>query len=60
MTTASEPVTRWSEWHEVAAVVTSRRHLKRTVTVALTVGITATRSREATISRDRPPASRKS
>jgi hypothetical protein len=38
MSTAREPVTAWSGWNEMAAVAWYRPHLKRTVTVALTVG----------------------
>lgn len=38
MSTATEPVPAWSGWREIAAVVWYRPHLKRTITVALTVG----------------------
>ena len=38
MSTATEPVLAWSGWREMAAVAWYRPHLKRTVTVALTVG----------------------
>ncbi|TMK42618.1 MAG: hypothetical protein E6G56_00775 [Actinobacteria bacterium] len=38
MSTSNEAVPGWSGWYEMAAVVTYRPHLKRTVTVALTVG----------------------
>jgi hypothetical protein len=35
---ASDVAPRWSEWRDMVAVVTYHRHLKRTVTIALTVG----------------------
>jgi len=38
MSTASDAAPHWSEWRDMAAVVTHHRHLKRTVTIALTVG----------------------
>jgi hypothetical protein len=38
MSTASDAAPHWSEWRDMTAVVTYHRHLKRTVTIALTVG----------------------
>ena len=38
MSTASDAAPHWSDWRDMAAVVTYHRHLKRTVTIALTVG----------------------
>ena len=38
MGTAHNLTPTWSQWREIPAVVTHRRHLKRTVTLALCVG----------------------
>jgi hypothetical protein len=38
MGNASDVAPHWSEWRDMAAVVTYHRHLKRTVAIALTVG----------------------
>ncbi len=38
MTGASKVVPTWSSWRELASVVAYPPHLKRTVTIALTVG----------------------
>jgi hypothetical protein len=38
MSTMSEAAPHWSEWREMVTVVSYHRHLKRTVTIALTVG----------------------
>jgi hypothetical protein len=38
MSTGSQVVPRWSEWHEIGAVVRYPQHLRRTIAVALCVG----------------------
>jgi hypothetical protein len=38
MSSTDDALPRWSTWCEIPAVVTHRRYLKRTVTIALCVG----------------------
>jgi len=38
VTTNSQTAVSWSTWQEIGAVVTHRRHLRRTTTIALVVG----------------------
>jgi hypothetical protein len=38
MSSADDTLPRWSKWREIPAVVSHRRYLKRTVTIALCVG----------------------
>jgi hypothetical protein len=38
VSTNSQATVSWSSWQEIGAVVTHRRHLRRTTTIALLVG----------------------